>query len=145
MHDPLSGNPLEAQAYLTSRVTTFCSTPFEPTRSPRYGTHPVLSSEGDERDLQTVTGFYKAEHDRYAPTRAAMAHPPPRQALVQEGPRVRGFHNVAEKRLDLIEAARGRARIPGDVGDMAREFPQVLPDERVLRDPDHACEEGVSV
>ena len=141
----MSGNPPEAQAYLTSRVTTFCSTPFEPTRSPRYGTHPVLSSESDKRDLQTVTCFCKTEHDRYAPALATMAHPPPWQALVQECPGVRGLQNVAQKRFDLIETACSRARIPGDVGDMAREFPQVLPDERVLLDPDHACEEGASV
>lgn len=62
----------------------------------------------------------------------------------RKGPGVRGFHNVAKKRLDLIKTTRGRARIPGDVGDVAHELPQVPADERVLFDPDHA-REGSSV
>lgn len=48
--------------------------------------------------------------------------------------------DIHEQIIDLIETAFRCAEVAGYVCDVACQFPQVLPNERVPFDPDHACE-----
>lgn len=112
----------------------------ERVRPCRCGVHPILPSKGDQRDLKAVTCICEAKHNCYPAPRATVPDTPSRKTLSQEGPRVWSCQNIAQKGLDLIETTRGCARVAGYVGDMARQFPQVPADKRVLFDPDHALD-----
>jgi len=69
-----------------------------------------------------------------------MPDPPSGQRVTEKSAKVRVLKDIREQIVDLIETAFCGAEVAGYVCDVARQFPQVLPDERVPFDPDHVCE-----
>ena len=109
----------------------------EPLRAVRCRIHPVLSPEGDQRDLEAITGLREPEDNRDPPARPTMSDPPSGQRRAQERPGVRVLEDIREQIVDLIEAAFRRAGIAGHIRYVACQLPQIMPDERVPFDPDH--------
>lgn len=96
---------------------------FEYIRPFRGRIHPVLPSEGDQRDLQAIAGLREPEDDRDPSACPTMPNSPPRRCRAQGRPGVRITEGIREQIVDLIEAAFCRARIARYVGYMACQFP----------------------
>ena len=104
----------------------------------RHRIHPVLPSEGDQCELKAVVGLREAKNDRYPTSHAPMPDSPSGQRVAEERARIRVLQDIREQIVDLIEATLRRVRVAGYVGDVTGQLPQIIPDERVPFDPDHA-------
>ena len=67
-----------------------------------------------------------------------MPDPPSGQRVTEESTKVRVLKDIHKQIVDLIETAFCCVEVTGYVCNVACQFPQVLPDERVPFDPDHA-------
>ena len=113
---------------------------FELRGSFRRRVHPALPSEGDQRDLKTVASLRQAINDHDPTPHTPMPDPPSGQRVTEESAKVRVLKDIHKQIVDLIETALCCVEVAGYVCDVACQFPQVLPDERVPFHPDHACE-----